>query len=278
MSFYKPEQIADITIVNGTKKGNMPVKKALILGFLAGAFIALGYLLSIRVTAPLTGDLAGIGSIMGASVFPIGLILTLIAGGELLTGNMMAVPLARYARKVTTKNLIINWILITIGNFLGAIFVAYFFGHVVGLTEVSPYLEKTISLAEHKVEADFIQAFVSGIGCNWLVAAAVWCSYGSNDMVGKVFGIWFPTMTFVAIGFQHVVANMFVIPAAIFAGHLSWVEYFQNFVPVFLGNAVGGSIFVGLAYWYAYKKDPVKTEDEVKASKTNVAVMKRSGM
>jgi formate/nitrite transporter len=277
MSFYKPEQIADITIVNGTKKGNMPAKKALILGFLAGAFIALGYLLSIRVTAPLTGDLAGIGSIMGASVFPIGLILTLIAGGELLTGNMMAVPLARFAKKVTTKRLIINWGLITIGNFFGAIFVAYFFGHVVGLTETSPYLEKTISLAEHKVHADFIQAFVSGIGCNWLVAAAVWCSYGSNDMVGKVFGIWFPTMTFVAIGFQHVVANMFVIPAAIFAGHLSWVEYFQNFVPVFLGNAVGGSVFVALAYWYAYKKDPVKTE-EVKTSKTNVAVMKRSGM
>ena len=277
MSFYKPEQIADITIVNGTKKAQMPAKKALILGFLAGAFIALGYLLSIRVTAPLTGDLAGIGSIMGASVFPIGLILTLIAGGELLTGNMMAVPLARYAKKVTTKRLIINWGLITVGNFLGAIFVAYFFGHVVGLTETSPYLEKTVTFAEHKVHASFLQAFVSGIGCNWLVAAAVWCSYGSNDMVGKVFGIWFPTMTFVAIGFQHVVANMFVIPAAIFAGHLSWVEYFQNFVPVFLGNAVGGTVFVATAYWFAYKKDPVKKEEE-QTSKSNVAVLKRSGI
>lgn len=279
MSFYKPEQIADITIVNGTKKASFPIQKALILGFLAGAFISLGYLLAIRVTAPLTGDLAGIGTIMSASVFPIGLILTLIAGGELLTGNMMAVPLARMAKKVTMKQLVVNWSLITVSNFLGAIFVAYFFGHIVGLTETGPYLEKTVSIAEHKLHASFLQAFVSGIGCNWLVSAAVWCSYGSNDLVGKVFGIWFPTMTFVAIGFQHVVANMFVIPAAIFAGHFTWVEYFQNFVPVYLGNAVGGVVFVSMAYWFAYKTGPVKTEEEVITPKQhNVAVMKRSGM
>jgi formate/nitrite transporter FocA (FNT family) len=100
-----------------------------------------------------------------------------------------------------------------------------------------------------------MQAFISGIGCNWLVAAAVWLSYGANDMVGKIAGIWFPTMAFVAIGFQHVVANMFVIPAAIFAGQASWFAYFENFIPVFLGNAVGGTVFIGLAYWHAYKKN-----------------------
>lgn len=135
---------------------------------------------------------------------------------------------------------------------------------------------KTVSIAEHKLDVTFAQAFFSGIGCNWLVAAAVWLSYGSEDMTGKILGIWFPTMTFVAIGFQHVVANMFVIPAAIFAGHFTWIEYLHNFVPVFLGNAVGGSVFVALAYYQAYKKSLVKIEPQVQ--KSNVSAIKRGGM
>jgi formate/nitrite transporter len=255
MSLYKPDQILEISIKIGVKKTSYPLLTTLLLGFQAGAFISLGFLLYIRVTAPLSEGLSGLSAILGASVFPIGLILTLIAGGELLTGNMMVVPLARFSNKIKTKQVLQNWVLITISNFLGAIFVAYFFGHIVGLTETGVYLESTVHIAEHKVNATFLQAFVSGIGCNWLVAAAVWLSYGSEDMTGKIAGIWFPTMAFVAIGFQHVVANMFVIPAAIFAGHLTWMDYLDNFIPVFLGNAVGGALFIGMAYWFAYKKN-----------------------
>jgi len=264
MAYSKPDQIMEITIENGTKKTKNSPLQTLILGFEAGAFIALGYLLCIRVTASLSINLEGLSSLIGASVFPIGLILTLLAGGELLTGNMMAVPLARMAKKVSTYSVLYNWFLVTVSNFVGAIFVAYFFGHLVGLTETGPYLAKTISVAEHKLDASFLQAFISGIGCNWLVAAAVWLSYGANDMGGKIAGIWFPTMTFVAIGFQHVVANMFVIPAAIFAGHFTWIEYLHNFIPVFLGNAVGGTIFIAMAYWYAYRKnEPTYSDSKV---------------
>ncbi|ETI68936.1 formate/nitrite transporter family protein [Neobacillus vireti] len=255
MGYSKPEKIIEITIGNGVKKTNYPAVQTMILGFEAGAFIALGYLLFIRVTGTLSGNLQGLSNLIGASVFPIGLILTLLAGGELLTGNMMAVPLARMAKRVTSGQVFKNWFLVTVSNFLGAVFVAYFFGHLVGLTETVPYLEKTISIAEHKLDASFLQAFISGIGCNWLVASAVWLSYGADDMTGKITGIWFPTMAFVAIGFQHVIANMFVIPAAIFSGHFTWLEYIHNFIPVFLGNAVGGTIFIAMAYWYAYKKD-----------------------
>lgn len=254
MAYSKPDKIMEITVENGVKKTKYSFVQTIILGFQAGAFIALGYLLCIRVTASLSVDLSGLSSLIGATVFPIGLILTLLAGGELLTGNMMAVPLARLANKITTKQVIYNWFIITLSNFVGAIFIAYFFGHLVGLTETEPYLAKTIDIAHHKLEATFLQAFLSGIGCNWLVAAAVWLSYGSEDMTGKILGIWFPTMTFVAIGFQHVVANMFVIPAAIFAGHFTWLEYINNFIPVFLGNAVGGTVFIAMAYWHAYKK------------------------
>jgi formate transporter len=254
MAYSKPEKIMETTVENGYTKANYSYLKTAILGFEAGAFIALGYLLSIRVTASLSGELEGLGSLIGASVFPIGLILTLMAGGELLTGNMMALPLARLAQRINIKQLITNWIIVTAFNFIGAIFIAYFFGHLVGLTETGEYLTKTVSIAEHKIEVTFLQAFLSGIGCNWLVAAAVWLSYGTDDTIGKIAGIWFPTMSFVAIGFQHVVANMFVIPAAIFAGHFTWIEYISNFVPVFLGNAIGGSIFVAMAYWIAYRK------------------------
>lgn len=264
---YTPDKIKEITIKNGVKKTKYPLLTKAILGFQAGAFIALGFLLYIRVTANLSDSMAGISTFLGAAVFPIGLILTLIAGGELITGNMMVVPLARLANKINTRKLFENWIIITISNFAGAIFVAYFFGHIVGLTETGLFLEKTVSIAEHKLADNFLQAFISGIGCNWLVAAAVWLSYGSEDMVGKITGIWFPTMAFVAIGFQHVVANMFIIPAAIFAGHFTWIEYLNNFIPVFLGNAVGGSIFIGMAYWYSYKKNELAAVEESKLIK-----------
>ncbi|MEH7180356.1 formate/nitrite transporter family protein [Neobacillus vireti] len=264
MSLHTPDKILEISIKNGIKKTSYPLLTTLLLGFQAGAFISLGFLLYIRVTAPLSEGLSGLSSIIGASVFPIGLILTLIAGGELLTGNMMVVPLARFANKINTKQVLHNWTLITISNFLGAIFVAYFFGHVAGLTETGAYLDSTVHIAEHKLNATFLQAFVSGIGCNWLVAAAVWLSYGSEDMMGKIAGIWFPTMAFVAIGFQHVVANMFVIPAAIFAGYFTWMDYVGNFIPVFLGNAVGGALFIGMAYWFAYKKNEYTVIDGTK--------------
>lgn len=265
MAISKPDKIMEKTVEYGLKKVNYSLKQTAILGFEAGAFIALGYLLAIRVTASLSPELEGLGSLIGASVFPIGLILTLLAGGELLTGNMMALPLAKLAHKITTKQLVHNWIIVTLSNFVGAIFIAFVFGHLVGLTEAEPFLSKTIYIAEHKLEASsFLQAFLSGIGCNWLVAIAVWLSYGSDDSVGKIIGIWFPTMTFVAIGFQHVVANMFVIPAAIFAGHFSWQEYLSNFIPVFLGNAVGGSIFIAMAYFHVYKKkEPIYNDPKI---------------
>ncbi|XJZ25663.1 formate/nitrite transporter family protein [Bacillota bacterium Lsc_1132] len=253
MAFLKPDEIAKLTTETGTKKANLPILSILTLGFLGGAFISIGYLLDIRVTASLPKDWGTFGSFLGASVFPLGLILIVLAGGELLTGNMMAVSMAFFAKKVSIGKLINNWIWITVTNFIGALFVAYVFGHLAGLTSEGPFLAKTVAFAQGKVSEAFWPSFFSAIGCNWLVGLALWLSYGSEEMSSKILSIWFPIMGFVAIGFQHVVANMFVIPAAIFAGQLNWGQYIQNFIPVFLGNAVGGSIFVSLLYWLAYK-------------------------
>lgn len=273
MAYYKPQQIAAITVENGVKKAHNPLLTVLILGFLGGAFIALGFLLDIRVISSAPKEWGSIANFIGAAVFPVGLIMVLLAGGELLTGNMMAVPLARMSKKITTGEMFKNIVLITISNFVGALFVAYFFGHIVGLTSSGPYLDKLVDMAGHKIDDSFLQAFVSGIGCNWLVALAVWLSYGADNMSGKILGIWFPTMAFVAIGFQHVVANMFLIPAAIFEGYFSWGDYLRNFVPVWLGNLTGGAIFVAAAYWIAYLKDAAsdKTVDQHGNATTSVS-------
>jgi len=255
VAFNSPEETAKIAVETGEKKANLPWLDLIVLGFLAGAFVAFGFLLDIRVSGNLSDEIWGsVGAFIGAAVFPIGLVFVLIAGGELLTGNMMALPIARFAGKITTGQIAKNWAVLTVMNFIGSIFVAYFFGHILGLTETGPYLETTVSVAQAKLEDTFFQAFISGIGANWLVCLAVWLSFAAKDVTGKILGIWFPIMGFVAIGFQHVVANMFVIPAAIFAGYFSWTEYITNFIAVFLGNAVGGAIFVAGLYYLSYLK------------------------
>ncbi|KIL37125.1 formate/nitrite transporter [Cohnella kolymensis] len=254
MGYNPPQKVAEIAIEAGARKSRLPLSTMLVLGFLSGAFIALGFLLDVRVSGHMPVEWGSFAGFLGAAVFPLGLILSIIAGGELLTGNMMAVSFAKFAGRVTWGGLLYNWIVITVANFIGAVFIAYMFGHVVGLTAEGPYLDKTVAIAEAKIGENFVQAFVSGIGCNWLVGLAVWLSYSAEDVAGKILGIWFCIMGFVAVGFQHVVANMFIIPAAIFEGEATWAEWFTNFVPVFLGNAVGGAIMVSLFYWIAYVK------------------------
>ncbi|MDM5189417.1 formate/nitrite transporter family protein [Bacillus sp. DX4.1] len=253
MSVYAPQEITELATNSGQKKALLPLLPMLILGFLGGAFIALGYLLDIHVIGTVPKSWGSFASFLGAAVFPIGLILIILAGGELVTGNMMTVPIAWFSKRITFSKVLKNLTIVTVSNFIGAVFVAYFFGHIVGLTE-GQFLTKTVAIAQAKLHDTPLQAFVSAIGCNWLVCLAVWLSMGSKDFSGKVIGIWFPVMTFVAIGFQHVVANMFVIPAAIFAGHITWMEYFPNFIVVFFGNLVGGMIFVALPYFLAYNK------------------------
>jgi len=256
MSLNTPQQIAEIAVESGVKKAHLSLSSLMILGFLAGAFIAFGFLLDIHVSTMIPSDWASLGNLLGAVVFPVGLILVVLAGGELLTGNMMSLPMALFAGRIGLSQLVRNWALVTLANLIGAL---------VGLTE-GAFMGKTVAIANAKVSASFEQAFISGIGCNWLVCLAVWLSYASKDVVGKVVGMWFPVMAFVAIGFQHVVANMFVIPAAIFAGALSWAQFADNFVPVFLGNAVGGAVFVGLAYHVAYFKTATSSEASSTAS------------
>lgn len=259
MAFNKPAEITNIAIGIGEEKANSTIQKMVVLGFLGGAFIALGFLLDIRVMAAMPAEWGSFATFLGAAVFPLGLILVLLAGAELITGNMMTLPLALFSRKIKFSQLAYNWFWVTLANLVGALFVAFAFGHYLGLTETGVFLEKTLAIADAKTGDSFLHTFVSAIGCNWLVCLACWLSFGSNDFVGKILGIWFPVMAFVTLGFQHVVANMFVIPASIFAGHSTWMQLLENVIPAFLGNVVGGAVFVGAIYFVAYsKKKPSK--------------------
>ncbi len=147
MAFRKPDEIAELAVESGVK-GAFTAFSTDCIRILGGAFIALGYLLDIRVIGDLPKEWGSLSSLIGASVFPIGLVLVVLAGAELITGNMMSVSMALFSRRISAGALVKNWVIVTLMNLVGALFVAYFFGHVVGLTETGPYLEKR--LRSHK--------------------------------------------------------------------------------------------------------------------------------
>ena len=223
--------------------------------------ISFGYLLYIRAIASLADELGSLASLIGASVFPIGLIVILLGGGELITSNMTAVSTSFFAKKVTLSELLKNWLIITVFNVLGAIFVVFVFGHLVGLTGIGAYKTELLSLAQSKINASWSQEFLSGIGCNWFDGLSMWICYGSKNAAGKVLAVWFPVMAFVAIGFQHSIANAFVIPAEIFENGASWLDFAHNFLFVYLGNLFGGSIFVAGFYSLGYRRQAREQEE-----------------
>ena len=253
-TYLEPQEIYEYTSKKGVAKGTANLKYMLSLGFLGGAFMSVGYLAYVRVAGTLPHEWGGLGTLLGAAVFPIGLICILLGGGELITSNMMAVTLSVFDKKLKPSLLLKNLVVITLANLVGALFVAYFLGHLTGLTEGAVF-EKTVHTAEAKINADYLQMICSGIGCNWLVGMGAWLAFCAKDTSGKIIGVWFPIMTFVAIGFQHVVANMFIIPAAMFGGaNITMGQFLNNMVGVFIGNYLGGAILVAGLYTLAYKK------------------------
>jgi formate/nitrite transporter len=256
VAFKDPRSITEASIETGVTKAGLTVDKMLVAGFLAGAYIAFGALVAISVSSGLDPKTWGtLPTLFAGSVFALGLVLVVIAGGELLTGNMALVPLSAFRGRTSVKLLGLNFTIITIGNLLGSLFVAYFLAVKSGvLTDPLP-LARLAALAKKKAleETDW-QIFLRAVGCNWLVCLAVWMAIAAEDIAGKVLAIFFPIMAFVAMGFDHVVANMFFIPAAIFAHvpGIAWGDALNNWVFAFLGNLVGAGLFVAGAYYYLY--------------------------
>jgi formate/nitrite transporter len=259
MSYKPPKEIARAGIETGSTKARLSWDKALVAGFLAGAYIAFAGLLAFTVTAGMNPDIWGtLPQFFTGTVFSVGLILVVIAGSELLTGNMALVPLAAMKGRATFKQLAENWAVVLIGNLLGALFVAYFLAVQTGVATAELPLARLTAIAHAKaIEESEWQIFLRGVGCNWLVCLAVWMALSATDVAGKVLAIFFPIMAFVAMGFDHVVANMFFLPAAIFAHvpDVTWWDALHNWIFAFLGNVVGATIFVAGAYWYLYARE-----------------------
>ncbi|ABB14461.1 formate/nitrite transporter family protein [Carboxydothermus hydrogenoformans] len=266
-NFLTPQEIVNFTLETGIKKAKLNFLASFILGILAGSYIAFGAFAANLISHSVENF--GIAKFLGAAVFPVGLMLVVMAGGELFTGNtLMTIALAE--RKITLKAMLNNWLWVYAGNFVGSFLVAYLVGRS-GMLELNKGLVAAAALrtAALKANLTFSEAFIRGILCNILVVLAVWLAYGAKDVVGKVVGIWFPIMTFVLSGYEHSIANMYYFAVGLqakalgvaklahlkseFLTNLNWGHiWLYNLIPVTLGNIFGGSILIGLGYWLVY--------------------------
>lgn len=261
------EKVSD----SGIAKAEGKTLRLLIWALLAGAYIAFGAQASQMVSFNLLADpdSLGVGRLVSAAVFPVGLMMVVLCGAELFTGNCLMI-IGVLDRKIRISGMLRNWVLVYLGNFLGALLMVALMKST-GLWETGSGLlgASVIKTAQAKVQLSFGQAFVRGILCNWLVCLAVWMSTGARETVSKIFAIWFCIGLFVISGFEHSIANMYFIPAGIAAAADSGLAQLagcdvsvltvgnflvKNLLPVTLGNILGGGLFVGMVYWFTGRK------------------------
>lgn len=268
-----PAEIAEKAENAGVAKVNLGVYRMMALAVLAGSFIAFGAIFATTVTTGASGELTyGVTKFLGGLAFCLGLILVVLAGAELFTGNNLIV-MAWMGRKVSTLQVLRSWGVVYVGNFIGAVITA------VGMFLTAQYTFSNgavglnaLNIANGKVQYGFLQAVMLGVFCNALVCLAVWLCMGARTATDKILAIIFPITAFVAVGFEHSVANMYFIPIGLFikAGaneafwvsigktpadyaQLTWGNFFlANLLPVTIGNIIGGALMVGFGYWFIY--------------------------
>ncbi|MBR1487169.1 MAG: formate/nitrite transporter family protein, partial [Synergistaceae bacterium] len=220
------------------RKANLSSTKQLLSGFLAGVYIAFG-----AQAANIVGSYTPNPGLIAGLIFPAGLILVVLAGAELFTGNCLMI-MALLNKKISLAKLLRSWLVVYLGNLIGGVFIAYLLSGQLS----AAVREYTIKVAVNKSSLSFTDAFIRGLLCNWLVCLAVFMSFKATDTIGKVAVLFFPVWVFIASGFEHSVANMYYIPAGIFAGGATCFDLIKNLIPVTLGNIVGGAGFVGIFY------------------------------
>lgn len=264
-----PAQVTELMLAGMTGKSKLPVVKMFLLGILAGAFIAFGAEASSLAAHNVTQ--VGIQRLIMGCVFPVGLIMVVLLGTELFTGNCMMIA-AVADKRVKFAMLLRNWIVVYLGNLIGAALIVLLVSATGQLGYSSNGLAVlTIKIAAAKTGLSFGAAFAGGILCNVLVCIAVLLAMASKSIIGKIAGIWFPIMAFVLSGFEHSVANMYYIPAGIFASmnpayaaaaqeagvnmaNLNALGFLGNIVPVTLGNIVGGAA-IALVMWFCFRRN-----------------------
>mmetsp|Transcript_67922 Transcript_67922/g.153700 ORF Transcript_67922/g.153700 Transcript_67922/m.153700 type:complete len:296 (-) Transcript_67922:356-1243(-) len=251
-----PKDAYDKALVLGTKKALLSPADTLLLGGAAGAHIAFGAFLMISGGGSCPGLAASNPGaqriLMGAFGLPMGLFMTIAGGGELVTGNFALVSTAFYEGKATLAQLLKNWSCAFTGNLIGSLLLAFLAFHAATLA--GPASAAPIAIATKKCSLTFAEALCRGILCNWLVCMAVWTANAADDIGSKVLAIFFPITGFIALGLEHSVANMFIIPYGMMMGASITVNQFilGNLLPVTLGNIIGGAVAVGATYRKAY--------------------------
>ena len=288
MVFHPPVAITAKAGDAGKYKVGLPAWNMLLRGFMSGAYIAMGGALATVCSTGIAYSAAqiaagavpggfasaGMAQLVLGAVFPVGLIITVLTGAELFTGDAMLAPMAAFIHKVSWAQVLTLWVFVYIGNLIGSVTWAYIMSNgpyvtwdAAGVATITAFGTRAIAIAGAKTSyvgmMGMYSAFLKGIGCNWLVNLAILLGICADDAVGKFFGIWFPIMAFVSMGLEHSIANMYFIPAGILtagathtATTVNWVNMWtSNLIPVTLGNIVGGLFFVGVIYWVAFRKE-----------------------
>jgi formate/nitrite transporter len=255
-----PAEVSVAILDQAVSKHNTPYQTVFMKAFLAGVMLSFGGLLDEVISggaAGLTASNPGIVKILGGAVFPVGLVMIVLNGYELLTSNMMVFPMGVVKRVIPWWSLPVNWIIVTFGNLTGSLFFGAILVKYSGIISTAPYNEYVVSFALKKAaEPEWHQIFLRGIACNWLVCIAVWQGIGARDTISKVVGIWIPIWIFVSCSYDHVVANMFSVPLGImFGADLTVAEYIRkSLIAAYLGNIIG-ALFVGMPATYIYLRD-----------------------
>ncbi|HHV62819.1 MAG TPA: formate/nitrite transporter family protein [Firmicutes bacterium] len=267
MAVRPPTEIAQVVSSAGEKKASMATGGLIVLGLMAGAFIGFGAQVSMTVTHDLSAfGGVGVSKLLGGAIFSVGLMMVVLCGAELFTGNsLMLVSLLD--GKIRPGGLLRNWVWVYLANFSGSLTLAGLV-YASGLWKLNDLKLglSAVNIATAKIHLTFGEALARGILCNWLVCLAVWAAYAADDVIGKIGAIFFIITSFVASGFEHSIANMYYIPMGLFlkaapgiagagvdTSGLTWGAFiFKNLIPVTIGNVIGGTLFVGGAYWFAY--------------------------
>lgn len=260
VNYYTPKETTQNFAASACNKVSQPLSKFILMAILGGAFIAFGGMLSVMVAGGMPSVGAsnpGLIKFIAGALFPVGLIMVSLTGADLFTSDCAALTYPLLQRKIKTDIFFKYLLLSFIFNFIGTQIVAFILSYEVGLLDKEPWQSYLHHYAGEKVNQDFITILIKGIGANWLVCLGMFMGYSAKDVTGKCLGIWIPVMLFVTLGYEHSIANMFFIPAAIYSGAgILWSDFImQNLLPATIGNIIGGAGLVGCIYWYAYMKE-----------------------